>query len=131
MKKILLVLYSVLVTLNAMAADTKMVTFEMLDGTRQSIASTNLVISFADGKLNATDGNTSLSLPMNALRAFYFGSQSGVTDILTAENQAVEAFTVAGVHQGTFQSLEDAKAVLQTGLFILKSGKETIKVVVK
>lgn len=131
MKKLLLTVCAALASFIIMASETDLMIFEMHDGSKQSIFSTNLTMTFADGLLNATDGTQSLSIPLNTVRAFYFGSQSGVGSVSIPENQAIEAYSVAGVHQGTFKSLQDAKAALPTGLFILKAGHETNKVVVR
>lgn len=131
MKKLFFPAIAALLSLNCMAVGTDVISFECLDGSKHSIQSENLEITFADGKVNATNGTENVVLPLNTVRAFYFGTSSGISNIQAVTDGKIDVYDIAGAHRGTYCSLSAARQTLPAGTYIVKSGKNAIKMSLK
>ncbi len=108
--------------------------FQKTDGTLVSLASESLSMTFSDGKLVATNGTESCTLPLSSLSKMYFSSDdaTGIDNVQTADGCGkVEIFSVQGVSLGSFSSLETARKSLASGAYIVKANGRTFKIAVK
>lgn len=123
------------------------------DGTVTTLACEGLCITFADGKLVATQGSQTTSLDLSSLNAMYFTSQ-GVTaiesastastavkvsgrSVLVTANEGAEAslYRLDGVKIGSLvasgSGAETLGSNLQGGVYIVKVDGKTTKIIVK
>ena len=117
--------------MTAQAYDYPYLTFQMTDGTVQSVAVDDLTIAFSDGQLVATNADGSQTFTLTELSKMYFSTTSTAIEDVTASEAAVEVYTVQGVSKGTFDSMQTAKASLGKGIYIIKCDGSTFKIAVK
>lgn len=115
------------------AADYDYLVFETADGGTQSVAVESLVMTFEDGMLVARNGSTELSYPVADLSAMYFASvpTSVGTAVASSGSDDVVVYSISGVCLGRYGSVAQAKSSLAGGVYIMKSGGSTVKVIVK
>lgn len=101
------------------------------EGTQTTVGVTELEITFSDGQLMAKNGDGTISFPLATLTSMTFSETSTTTKVETPRidttTSAVEVFTVAGIHVGSFDSEQQAKAALKRGLYVIKSKEKTYK----
>lgn len=132
MKKFLLFGAAIGLGITAMAADFPPLTFEMTDGSTRTLASENLLMTFQDGDLTATNNETTFQAPVTGISKFYFNlDPQGVDGINDDRNSKVEVFNTTGVFMGSFENIDAARTSLAAGLYIMRSGIRTFKTVVK
>ncbi len=138
MRKLLL---SVLlaVSLQAMAEDFGFLTFTKGDGTAQSLAVSDLNITFSAGVATVTNGTETATFNLSELANMYFSAEAistGISDV-TAETAAgqfageVSVYAASGVFMGTYSDLDAAQSQLPRGIYIMKSNSITKKIAVK
>lgn len=108
-------------------------TFETTDGSTHSFAAESLVITFEDGMLVADNGNSVSSLPLAGLSKMYFSAATtAISEATMADGDGrVTVYAVSGACLGQYASAALAKATLRSGMYILKSGSRTEKVVIR
>lgn len=108
-------------------------TFETTDGSTQSVAVESLVITFDDGMLVANNGSTEVSLPLTGLSKMYFSSATtAISSAKAADGDgSVVVYAVSGACLGSYETSAKAKESLRSGVYILKSGSKTEKVVIR
>ena len=132
MKKVLILLLSLLVCCTARAVEYTHLTFENADGLTQSIAVESLEFTFTDGKLMAANGVSTLSISLADLAKMYFsGEQSGSEDIEIFAGKEIEVYSLAGVKIGSYKSAVKAVEYLPVGVYLFKSNGVIQKVSVK
>lgn len=134
MKKILMTTTVLLGSLGAGAYDYPYLTLQKTDGTEVTLSVEQLQLTFADGKLTATNSDGSQSIALTELSKMFFTSQSaGIDDLSATDNsdQTVDVYTIDGKAIGTFDTMAKAKESLRPGLYIMKSTGRTIKMTVK
>lgn len=113
----------------AMHAEFTSFTFRTTDGKEQTVSADGLSISFADGKLTATNVNGSLSIPLSNMQSMAFTDY--VSGIASAETGTYEGGTYYNTHGmccGTYASQADAAATLPAGIYIVRTDEgKTIK----
>ncbi|MCH4146844.1 MAG: hypothetical protein LKG25_07325 [Prevotella sp.] len=99
----------------------------------QSIAVSNLKVTFSGGKLIATNTSTSEAFTLTALTKMYFSNTlTGISEIAADNgNASVEVFSVSGVSLGKYNTLDIARTSLQSGVYVVKSASKTYKITVK
>lgn len=123
MKKMFLLLTIMIGTLMVHAENYTYVTFETTDGMKVSVSAASLSITISEMTLTAGDR----TFPLSNLTKMYFSNSdetSGIK-IITADelNEASEIYDLNGS--------KVSKKQLQTGVYVIKSKKETYKIVVK
>ena len=136
MKRLLVVLVTMVGAIAANADDYPYLTVEKSDGTCQSVAVEGLTLCFDNGSLVATSGSQSYSFTLTDLKRMYFSTSEVISDIqhLTPDTQqscAVEVFTPDGVSLGQYDNLKAAQGALSQGLYIFKTNGKTLKVMVR
>ena len=62
----------------------------------------------------------------------YFSTGLDGVEMLVADgDDAVEVFTILGIQAGKFSNISDAESSLKPGLYIVKNGVKTRKLIVK
>ena len=131
MKKSLLLFITLLGIATMQAEDYKYLTIVGIDGTKTSLTAVGLSISFSDTQLTAknayTDETTTIAL--TNLASMNFSNTNETTGIHTIHaNETDEKSDVIYNLQG--EQLP-ANATLPKGIYIIKKGNETQKVIVK
>ena len=133
MKRTVFILFTLLGVATTQADDYPYLTFQTSDGTEQSIASSALVFTFADGKLKATNGINSLEIALTDLNKMYFNTEAtGIEETTIREKEEeVEAFSLAGIPMGKYENIEQARHALPKGIYVVKGASKTLKIAVK
>ena len=76
MKRIIM-LTILIISIAVRANDYTQLTFVSTDGKTSSISSSGLIITFADGYMNATNGSEELSINLSELSKMFFGTGNG------------------------------------------------------
>lgn len=131
MKRNLLTTLILAGTMTTLAADYRYLTIERNDGTTQSLTAVGLTLTYADGKLTATNGTQQATIPLAELKRMFFNNDGGTTAIEAVEataddwsDPATEIYDLRGhrMPQGTKPA---------RGLYIFKKGNTTTKKYVK
>ena len=134
MKKILMTTTVLLGSLGAEAYDYPYLTLQKTDGTAVTLSVEQLQLTFADGKLTATNSDGSQTMALTDLNKMFFTDHSaGIDDLSATDNGAgkVDVYAVDGKSIGTFDTMAKAKESLRPGLYIMKTAGRTIKMTVK
>lgn len=133
MDKLLILLFSLAISVTTMADDYTTLTFVSSDGSQTSVAASGLCITFADGQLVGENGNSSITLDLGQLQKMYFGQATGIVAAATADDGSSEAtlYTLGGVKVGTFGTLDEARSQLRPGVYIVKTSNKTFKTTIK
>lgn len=139
--------------LAAAAASAQSPTFRFVtaQGETTVVASENLVITFEDGTLVASNGSQTITLPVTNLVSMNFSDeevsggetpdpdpvdpdpdepeQDSIQEIMASGECAL--YSVDGKEQGKFASLEAARKALKPGIYVIKSNGACHKIVVK
>jgi len=102
------------------------------DGTETTLNAAALEITFADGKLVATNDDGTTQLMLADLASMRFSETEGVqpeVDNVKSLNAATEVkvFTTSGIYVGTFESVAKAKASLKKGLYVITLNNKSQK----
>lgn len=123
MKRIFLSILFTMIVLAAKAEDYQYLTFELVDDQKVSEPSSELVITFTDGKLNAGDQ----TFEIVNLKKMYFTSVNVTTDIKDSlsdnMDEATEVYDLNGRRV--------AKSEMRKGVYIIKCKDETYKMTVR
>ena len=125
---LLLSLFSVL-TFGMKAADYDYLVFTLTDGTTQSIAATGTSISYSDGTLTATNGTSTVTIPLTSIAKMAFSDDPGTTSIVSIDVDALSMDTSAIVYD--LQGRRVPKEHLHPGIYIVKTGTKAYKIAVR
>ena len=128
MKKLLILTMLAALTLGTRAAEYSYLVFTLSDGTTQSVSTTDLNITFANGNMTATSGGNTVTIALSNLTKMEF-SNEGATGISTVSCD----FTITDdteVYDLNGRRLP-SNATLSRGIYIIKSNGKTTKVQVK
>lgn len=134
MKKSSFLAFLLSVCANAMAADYDYLIIKQTDGTETALSAAPLKITFADGNLLATSPNGITTLPLSSLSSMYFSTTAtnGIEALQAiGEAQAATVTSMTGVVVARGESVTDATRRLAPGLYIVKTNKDTKKILVK
>ena len=107
--------------------------FTNSSGVDQTVAVTDLKITFADGKLIAVNGDGTKQFELTDLTKMYFtDTPTGIADVIVDGNASqVEIYSVAGVFVGKYPTLAAAKSVMKSGVYVIRQGNKTTKIAIK
>lgn len=132
MKKIILSAVTMLAVSAAWAYEFPYLKFTHTDGSEHVIEVEGLTITPTDGKLVATNGTETLTLESADLAKMAFASTNGVEDIAADAAQGpVQVYSLSGCALKTYPGIEEAKAALAPGLYIVKQAGKVVKLAVK
>lgn len=133
MRRIKILLATMLFATFCRAADYPYLSFETTGGTITSYAADGLTMTVAGGKLIVTtaDGNSS-ELSLSELSRMFFSSEaSAISDVPAGKDAAVSVYPLTGVSRGSFSSMESARRSLQGGVYVVRTDGRTFKMTVK
>jgi len=113
--------------------------FQTADGNTIAVTASELTITFADGKLIATNAEGTQTLTLTDLSKMYFsttGDANAIEDVKAdgptdMSQEPVEVFTLTGISIGKYDTLQQAKSSLSQGIYVVKSASRTLKIAVK
>lgn len=118
MKKLLGSLIALCLSFSVNANDYKYLSFELADGSVQSLSVTDLTLTFSNGNLVSSDGTT---IPLANLTKMFFSETSGIATLpVTIKTGKVEIYNPSGSKVGVFGNMQEAKAKLPKGIYIIK-----------
>lgn len=113
------------------AEDTTMI-FESSDGTGQIITGLNIEMRFSDNYLIADNGLNTIEIPLSMLTRFYFSDyNTGVVGTIGNDVTDFEVTTLSGVPSGRFESIDAMRESLPEGIYIIRVGGNTYKLLIK
>lgn len=108
--------------------------FQTTSGSVVSLPSEGLNLSFSDKALVAQSGDNTTEFALADLTRMFF-SQSAETGIsnLTPDRatSSLAVYTVSGVYVGTFDSERSLRRNVNSGIYIVKTNGETLKMIVR
>lgn len=134
MKKLLITLALMMALATAAEADDyPYLAFQTADGTVKAVSVTSLKLTFEGGQLVATNGDGSYAFPLTDLSKMFFTTEPTAIDSPNASpaGKDIEIFSLTGVSLGKFDSVQAAKAQLEDGIYVVKSGSEIRKMLKK
>ncbi len=133
MKKVLTIIaLMLLVVAKGFADDYGYLTVQKQDGTEQSFVATGLKLTFSSGKMIAEQNGSSTTLTLSELSKMFFSKTATSIDRATsvAEDAELNVYTIDGVSKGKVANALDVQK-MGRGVYIIKQGNKTAKVVVK
>lgn len=111
------------------AAEYQWLTFRLDNGSELSVAAENLEISYADGRLYMKSATVDQTLVLTSVKSMRFTSEPSAVDAPEVANTAGDYFNAAGIKVGAFASADEARRSLPSGVYVVKSGIKTAKVI--
>lgn len=125
------IVLSVLVLPDLLATDRCMLEVEYLDGKTIMLDTEGLVIAAKDNKLNCTGPETQIEIDIKDLAALEFFTDSTAIPSVQSDSR-FSVFTDKGIFLGEYDSIQDVRDIMtEQGVFILKSGNRSVKLVKK
>ena len=122
-------------TLAAQAADYQYLTIEKKDGTALSITAVGLNITYADGKMTATNGTETATLALTELSRMFFSNSKEATAIAAIEDLQPETAATVYDLSGRLVANEVLPSALSSqlrkGVYIVRQNTKTVKIQVK
>lgn len=132
MKKFLLAVIALAAMSTASAYDFPYLKFTHADGRELVIGTDGLTITPVDGKLVATNGSETLTLTPADLTKMAFAATNAVGDIAAeAPEGPVQVYSLSGCALKSYAGIEEAKADLAPGLYIVRQAGKVVKLAVK
>lgn len=136
MKKFFTLLATLTLTLAAQAEDVKYLTFKTADGIERSLPlADGLTIRFADGRLVATAGDETFTADIADMLSMWFDVEpTAIENVINddlAEGSTVRVYGMDGRLVKSYVHSAGTKAELPTGTYIIATGKQVAKVIVK
>lgn len=133
MKKILLLILTLVTVSVVHAHDYPYLAFRTVDGSLRFVSVASLTLTVSDGNLVVRNADGETSFQLDNLDAMYFTSDATGITISTSATQSgeMEVISVSGTYVGKFASVEDAKEVLPDGIYIIRHNGTVKKIVVR
>ena len=131
-RMLLMLLFVVTGFVSVQAGDNDFLVFRTQDNTTTSVAALGTTITFAEGRLVATQGGQTVTIALGDMKDMYFASTSAVSlpSQWTAAGKA-EVYTLSGQYVGAVETDANLAETLETGFYLVKKDGETRKIVVK
>jgi len=130
MKKILLFVLLMIGTCASYADDYTYpyLVFETADGTKTSVAVTEMTITIANGQLSVGGQTFSLS---DLSKMYFSTTTTGIANVNVDDNSFVDVYDLNGRKVLSNSQLSILNSQLSKGIYIVKSGSKTYKIAVK
>lgn len=110
-------------------------TFQKADSSCVAVALESLSMTFANGKLIATNGADTYELSVVDLSRMFFSNTTptGIADLAAdlAANTQVEVYALTGASLGAFANLRDFEQGAPKGVYVVRTNGRTLKLSVK
>ncbi len=108
--------------------------FATTDGTVQTVSVESLSITVSDGKLVVTNSDGTVNFTLTDLSKMYFSTaqenSTGVQQIETTSG-GIKVYSLTGLSMGTFETVAQARAALQSGVYVIKGNGKNYKINIK
>lgn len=113
------------------AAEYQWLTFRMADNSEISVAAENLEINYGGQKLHLKSATVDQTIAVDGIKSMRFTDTPAAIDAPqgAAQVAAGDYYTAAGVKAGSFGSVEEARRSLPSGVYIVKKGDKTVKLI--
>ncbi|MBR0489508.1 MAG: T9SS type A sorting domain-containing protein [Prevotella sp.] len=130
MKKILLFVLLMIGTCASYADDYTYpyLVFETADGTKTSVAVTEMTITIANGQLSVGGQTFSLS---DLSKMYFSTTTTGIANVNVDDNSFVDVYDLNGRKVLSNSQLSILNSQLSKGIYIVKSGSKTYKIAIK
>lgn len=118
----------------ALADGYNYLTVQKTDGTEQSFTAQGLVLTFEDGNMIATEGGTQATFALVDLYKMFFSNEAtGISDINAdaKTDGPVAVYGVSGSSMGTYKNLDEARAQLHKGVYVVRENGKTRKIAIR
>lgn len=115
------------------AYDYPYLTFQTIDGSVQSVDVDQLTLIISDGQLVVQNGKTDATFAISNMSKMYFSTvAAGIADVVAdTENGIVEVYSVNGTLVGRFDTMMQTLSSLTNGIYVIKAGNKTQKIIVR
>lgn len=122
---------ALMVPLISLADGSPWLTFTLSDDSEISVNAENLTINYANRVLQLKSETVDRVFPIEDLKSMRFSSvMSGIDLVATDDSYAyIELYDLSGGFAGRFGSIEEARATLTSGIYIIKDSNKNHKVV--
>lgn len=115
---------------SASASDYPWLTFSMNDGSAISLASDALDIDYTDGNLLITSPTVDQVIPVSQINSMHFSSTlSGISGVCEDGFNSADYYDLSGTCVGNFINPDEARNSLPSGIYVMKNGSSTSKVI--
>lgn len=115
----------------ASAYDYPYLTIVTADGQSKSLAAEGLTLNVADGRLTAANTDGTVAFTLTDLAKMYFSTADAGVQLVIDETEEVDVYNLYGVRLGRYTALSAARRALASGIYIVKSGSRTQKIIVE
>ena len=130
-KKIMLALMAITGLMQGHALEYPYINFLRTDGVVKTMSVEGATFTFDNGKMVVTNSTGSKTFVLTEMEKMYFTQTSGLSELVTSDDQPVEVFNESGVCLGRYDHVSQALRDLDSGVYILKSSTTTLKIAVK
>ncbi len=131
MKRLFIFLFASVLTSSIYADDYGFLTFEQQNGQKTSLAVSDMVITFVDGKAQATVGENTYDFTLADLTKMYFSVEDITTSIGTPPNLPQWGETqTTGIYDLQGRKITDIPSS-RKGFYIVRRNGQTYKTVIK
>ena len=128
--KCILLAVGLLASTEIYALDFPWLSFKMKDASEITVAADNLTMNYSDGDLVLTSASVSETLPVADIASMTFtNQQDGVDEINSVLSEKASYYTSGGVRAGEFKSVDDARRSLPSGIYIVRTGSKSFKII--
>lgn len=129
--KSLIVLAATALPMTCLAGDFPWLTFRLTDGSGLSVAADNLTITYSNRVLQLKSATVDREIPVDEVKTMQFTSSSSALNAVTDDrlSGAMPFYDISGKSVGSYESVDEARLCLPSGVYILKSGDKTVKVI--
>lgn len=132
MKKALLTLLAFAAMMTAKADGYPYLLFQMTNGTVHAMAVESLSMNIDNGQLMVTNSEETQTFVLTELEKMFFSeSTTGVAEFFSVESGEVAVYAVTGAFLGNYSDANEAVKTLKSGVYVLKTKSNTIKIVVQ
>ena len=132
MKKALLTILALTAMMAARADGYPYLLFQTTSGTVHAMAVEALSMTISNGQLVAANNEETQTFVLSDLTKMFFSeSTTGIEEVFSAESGEVTVYSVTGACLGTYSNANEAVKTLHSGVYLLKTKSNTIKIAVQ
>lgn len=131
MRKLIILIILAVGVISAYAAEYDWLTFTLDDNTEVSVATDGLQLVYSDGKLRVFSSTVDETFALSSLSSMRFTAQpTGISQIETDDaHSPLLLYSIQGQFLGSFSSMNQIRAGVSSGVYIIQQGSATHKVI--
>lgn len=132
MKKVLLTFLAFAAMITAKADGYPYLLFQMTNGTVYSMSVESLSMNIDNGQLVVTNSEETQTFTLAELGKMFFSeSTTNIGEIFSTDSGEVAVYTVTGAFLGNYSNAKEALKTLKSGMYLLRTKSNTIKIAVQ